>query len=81
MEKLIEELQKRILELENRKKEIEDLIPWRQNEMPKFGKELEGLKLSLHEMRAELDGLKKSTAPASADRSDEPFFGFFGIGG
>ena len=54
----LEELQKRILDLENKKTGLEDLIPWHQNERPKIEKELSGLTAELHELRKELNALK-----------------------
>ena len=54
----LEELQKRILDLENKRAGLEDVIPWHQNERPKIEKELSGLMVELHELRKELNELK-----------------------
>ncbi len=81
MADLLEELKARILDLENGKKALEDLIPWRQNELPKFAAEISAINKSLHELREELTALKtKAPAPVqpttTAGESD-PFHGFF----
>lgn len=60
------EIQNRILALENEKKKIEDLFNWRQNESPKLSKELEALKLELHELR------KLLNPPQSAKTVETP---------
>lgn len=51
-----------LAEIKNRILQIEDLIPWRQNEFPKFQKEIEALKSEAHELRNLLSGMKTGSA-------------------
>lgn len=77
---IMDEIQKRILDLENEKKKIEDVISWRQNESPKLSKEMEILKAELHDLRAQLADIKKPapSVPAGGDSATgDAYHGFF----
>lgn len=77
---LMEEIQKRILDLENEKKKVEDVISWRQNESPKLSKEMDAMKAELHDLRAQLAELKKPAAPVPAggdNTTGDAYHGFF----
>lgn len=77
---LMDEIQKRILDLENEKKKVEDVISWRQNESPKLTKEMETLKAELHDLRAQLADLKKPAPAVPAGGNSETgdaYHGFF----
>lgn len=60
----IEEIINRILELEKDKKELADMIPWK-TEFPKQREALDAINKQLHEMRTELEQLKKSKTPTA----------------
>lgn len=69
------ELKNRILDLENQKKKIEDIIPWRENELPKFQSEISAIRQTLHELRAEWESLKNAAKTETI--TGDPFHGFF----
>jgi len=77
---IMDEIQKRILDLENEKKKIEDVISWRQNESPKLSKEMETLKAELHDLRAQLADIKKpapSVAAGGDSATGDAYHGYF----
>ena len=77
---IMDEIQKRILDLENEKKKIEDVISWRQNESPKLSKEMETLKAELHDLRAQLADIKKPAPSVSAggdSATGDAYHGYF----
>jgi len=79
----IEEIKKRILDLEGHKDKLSELIPWKETQAPLLEKELAGVKAELHDLRQQLEAVTKHAAPAPAPtpapdpREEEGYIGFF----
>jgi len=55
-------------EIKNRILQIEDLIPWRQNEFPKFEKEIAALKKEAHELRQQMNLILEKNSAAIKEK-------------
>lgn len=77
----LEELKKRILDLEGHSQKLSEMIGWKDTQAPLLEKELAGVKAELHDLRQRLEGLKKPSGPGAAEnpdpREEEGYSGFF----
>lgn len=76
----IEELKKSILDLEQSKSKLVDMLSWRDTEAPKIRGDIEKINLTLHELRQDLDKIKNSAVPAAPEEPKKGgVLGFFGL--